>query len=135
MQTVLQRVRDPATRVVYVASLLVGTGYGVSIALTALRLKALGFGKPDIGSPAAGFAGGIVAPSLPMVLLLQRFTAKTILVLSLAGYAACVGVFPFLESGASIAAARFFDGAFSVATWVCFETVLLRRAEAHQKAY
>ena len=135
MQTVLQRVRDPATRVVYVASLLVGTGYGVSIALTALRLKALGFGKPDIGSLAAIFACGIVATSLPMGLLLQRFTAKTILVLSLAGYAACVGVFPFLESGVAIAAARFFDGAFSVATWVCFETVLLRRAEAHQKAY
>jgi MFS family permease len=135
VQTVLQRVRDPATRVVYLASFLVGTGYGVSIALTALRLKALGFGKPAIGYLAAVFACGIVVTSLPMAAVLRRFSAKTTLVVSLAGYAACVGVFPFLESGTAIAGARFFDGAFSVATWVCFETVLLRRAEAHQKAY
>jgi predicted MFS family arabinose efflux permease len=135
VQTVFQRVRDPATRVVYAASLLVGTGYGVSVALTALRLKALGFDKPAIGSLAAVFACGIVVTSVPMGLVLQRFSAKTVLLVSLAGYAACIGVFPFLESGAAIATARFFDGAFSVATWVCFETVLLRRAEAHQKAY
>jgi predicted MFS family arabinose efflux permease len=135
VQTVFQRVRDPATRVVYAASLLVGTAYGVSIALTALRLKALGFDKPAIGSLAAVFACGIIVTSLPMGLILRRVSAKTVLLVSLAGYAACVGVFPFLQSGAAIATARFFDGAFSVATWVCFETVLLRRAEAHQKAY
>jgi MFS family permease len=135
VQTVFQRVPDPATRVVYAAALLVGTGYGVSIALIALRLNELGFAKPAIGSLAAVFAGGIVVASLPMAAVLQRFSAKTVLVASLAGYAACVGVFPFLESGRAIAGARFFDGAFSVATWVCFETVLLRRAEAHQKAY
>jgi MFS family permease len=135
MKILLQRVPDPATRVVYAASLLVGTGYGVSIALTALRLRALGFGKPAIGSLAAVFACGIVVTSVPMAGLLRRFSARTLLVVSLAGYAVCVGVFPFLESGPTIAAARFFDGAFSVATWICFETVLLRRAEAHQKAY
>src|SRR5450631_1659102 len=131
----LARVRDPATRLVYAASLLVGTGYGVSIALTALRLNALGFGKTAIGSLAAVFACGIVLASIPMAALLRRFSAKTVLVVSLAGYAVCVGVFPFLESWPAISAARFFDGACSVATWICFETVLLRRAEAHQKAY
>jgi MFS family permease len=131
----LARVRDPATRVIYGASLLVGTGYGVSIALTALRLNELGFGKPAIGSLAAVFAFGIVLASIPMAALLRRFSAKTVLVVSLAGYAVCVGVFPFLESWPAISAARFFDGACSVATWICFETVLLRRAEAHQKAY
>jgi MFS family permease len=131
----LARVKDPATRVVYGASLLVGTGYGVSIALTALRLNELGFGKPAIGSLAAVFASGIVLASIPMAALLRRFSAKTVLVVSLAGYAVCVGVFPFLASWPAISAARFFDGACSVATWICFETVLLRRAEAHQKAY
>ena len=59
----LSRVRDPATRVVYAAALVVGTAYGVSIALTALRMNALGFGKPAIGSLAAVFASGIVAAS------------------------------------------------------------------------
>lgn len=131
----LDRVRDPATRVVYLTTLVVGSGYGVSIALTALRLNALRFTKPAIGSLAAVFAFGIVAFSLPMPALLKRFSAKSILVASLAGYALCVGVFPFLESARAIAATRFFDGACSVATWICFETVLLRRAEARQKAY
>ena len=131
----LARVKDPATRLVYAASLLVGTGYGVSIALTALRLNELGFGKPAIGSLAAVFAFGIVLASIPMAGLLRRFSAKTVLVVSLAGYAACVGVFPFLESARAISAARFFDGACSVATWISFETVLLRRAGSHQKAY
>jgi MFS family permease len=132
---VLSRVQDHSTRVVYAATLVVGTGYGVSIALTALRLHDLGFGKPAIGSLAAVFASGIVLASLPMAGLLHRFSAKTVLVASLAGYALCVGVFPFLESAGAISVARFFDGACSVATWICFETVLLRRAEAHQKAY
>ena len=131
----LARVKDPATRLVYATSLLVGTGYGVSIALTALRLNELGFGKPAIGSLAAVFACGIVLASIPMAGLLVKLSAKTVLVVSLAGYAVCVGVFPFLESWPAISAARFFDGACSVATWIGFETVLLRRAEAHQKAY
>jgi MFS family permease len=131
----LARVKDPATRLVYGAALLVGTGYGVSIALTALRLNALGFGKPAIGSLAAVFASGIVFASVQMAAVLRRFSAKTVLVASLAGYAVCVGVFPFLESAVAIATARFFDGACSAATWICFETVLLRRAESHQKAY
>jgi MFS family permease len=131
----LARVKDPATRLVYAASLLVGTGYGVSIALTALRLNELGFSKQAIGSLASVFACGIVLASIPMAAMLRRFSAKTVLVVSLAGYAVCVGVFPFLESWPAISAARFFDGACSVATWTAFETVLLRRAEAHQKAY
>jgi predicted MFS family arabinose efflux permease len=131
----LDRVRDPTTRVIYLTTLLVGTGYGVSIALTALRLNALGFSKPTIGSLAAVFACGIVVFSLPMSAVLARFSAKTVLVASLAGYALCVGVFPFLESVRAIAATRFLDGACSAATWIGFETVLLRRAEARQKAY
>lgn len=131
----LDRVRDPAVRVICAATLVVGMGYGVSIALTALRLNALGFSKQAIGSMAAVFASGIILTSLPMAAVLRRFAAKGVLVASLVGYGACVGVFPFLESAAPIAAARFFDGAFTVATWICFETVLLRRSQAHQKAY
>ena len=103
----LARVRDPATRTIYAAALLVGTAYGVSIALTALRLNAIGYGKPAIGSLAAVFAGGIVLASIPMAGLIQRHSAKTVLVASLVGYAACVGVFPFLELPAAIAGARF----------------------------
>jgi MFS family permease len=131
----LDRVPDPATRAIYGATLLVGTAYGVSIALTALRLNELGFGKQAIGSLASVFASGIVLASVPMGAVLKRVPAKRVLVLALLGYAACVGVFPFLEAGGTIAVARFLDGACSVATWIGFETVLLRRAEARQKAY
>ena len=132
---VLPRVPDAATRAIYATTLLVGTAYGVSIALTALRLNDLGFSKPQIGSLAAAFASGIVLASLPVAALMRRVSAKTLLVVALAGYAACVGVFPFARSGVAIGAVRFLDGAFSVATWIGFETVLLRRAEAGQKAY
>jgi len=131
----LARVPDPATRVVFAATLVVGTGYGVSIALTALRLNDLGFSKAAIGTLASVFATGIVLASLPMGAILRRVSAKSVLVASLAGYAVCVGAFPFLESAGAISAARFLDGACSVATWIGFETVLLRRAESHQKAY
>lgn len=131
----LSRVKDPTTRVVYAAALVVGVAYGVSIALTALRMNALGFGKPAIGTLAAVFASGIVLASLPMASVLKRVSAKTVLVVSLAGYAVCVGLFPFAESTGAIALVRFFDGACSVATWVGFETVLLRRAEARHKAF
>jgi MFS family permease len=132
---VLSRVQDHSTRVVYATTLVVGTGYGVSIALTPLRLHDLLFSKQQIGWLAAVFASGIVLTSLAMAWLIGRFSAKTVLVTSLAGYAFCVGIFPFLESAGAISVARFFDGACSVATWICFETILLRRAEAHQKAY
>ncbi|MGH7294008.1 MAG: MFS transporter, partial [Polyangiaceae bacterium] len=73
----LDRVPDPTTRAIYVATLLVGTAYGVSIALTALRLHDLGFGKEAIGSLAAVFASGIVVASLPMAAVLRRVRAKT----------------------------------------------------------
>jgi MFS family permease len=132
---ILARVTDRATRIVVLAALVVGSAYGVSIALTALRMNALGFGKPAIGTLAAVFASGIVVTSLPMAAVLRRFSAKSVLVAAIAGYGVCVGAFPFLESPLAIGAVRFVDGACSVATWVAFETVLLRRANASQKAY
>jgi MFS family permease len=131
----LPRVPDPATRAIYATALLLGTAYGVSIALTALRLNELGFTKPEIGSLAAVFGAGIVVASLPAAALMKRVSAKTLLVVALLGYAACVGLFPFARSGAALGVVRFLDGVFSVAAWIGFETVLLRRAEARHKAY
>jgi MFS family permease len=131
----LSRVPDPTTRAIYATALLLGTAYGVSIALTALRLNDLGFTKPEIGTLAAVFASGIVVASLPAGAIMKRVSAKTLLVIALLGYAACVGLFPFARSGAAIGVVRFLDGAFSVSAWIGFETVLLRRAEARQKAY
>jgi MFS family permease len=132
---VLRRIRDPNIRLVYLAVLLLGTAYGISIAVIALHLDARGFSKSDIGQLAAFFASGIAAMSLPVGLLLRRFSAKTTLTASLLGYAVTVGAFPLLHDYWSIAFARFFDGAFSVGIWVSCETVLLLRADEDNKAY
>lgn len=131
----LQRVRDPNIRLVYLAVLLLGTAYGISIAVIALHLDARGFTKADLGQLAAFFASGIVVASLPVGSLVRRLSAKTTLTASLFGYALMVGVFPLLRSYVAIAVARFCDGAFSVGIWVSCETILLMRAERDNKAY
>jgi MFS family permease len=132
---VLRRIHDRNIRVVYLAVFLLGTAYGISIAVIALHLDARGFSKADIGQLAAFFASGIVAMSLPVGALLRRFSAKATLAAALIGYAVSVGVFPLLHSYAAIALARFFDGAFSVGIWVSCETILLMRADEDNKAY
>jgi MFS family permease len=132
---VLRRVNDPNIRLVYFAVFLLGTAYGISIAVTALHLDARGFDKSEIGQLAAFFASGIVVASLPVGALLRRLSAKTTLTASLLGYAVTVGVFPLLHSYGGIALARFCDGAFSVGIWVSCETILLMRADEDNKAY
>ena len=131
----LRRIRDPNIRLVYLSVLLLGTAYGISIAVIALHLDARGFTKSDIGQLAAFFASGIVATSIPVGALLRRFSAKATLTASLLGYAVAVGVFPLLRSYEAIAFARFFDGAFSVGIWVSCETILLMRSDEDNKAY
>ena len=131
----LQRVRDPNIRLVYLAVFLLGTAYGIAIAVTALHLDARGFAKSEIGQLAAFFASGIVVASLPVGSLLRRFSAKATLTASLFGYAVTVGVFPLLHSYAAIAFARFCDGCFSVGIWVSCETILLMRSDEDNKAY
>ena len=131
----LARIRDGNILVVYAATFLLGTAYGISIAVIALHLDARGFSKADIGQLAAFFASGIVAMSIPVGALLRRFSAKTTLTTSLLGYAATVGIFPLLGTYTSIAVARFFDGAFSVGIWVSCETILLMRAGEDNKAF
>jgi MFS family permease len=132
---VLDRIRDRNIFVVYAATFLLGTAYGMAIAVIALHLDAHGFSKAEIGQLAAFFASGIVAMSIPVGALLRRFSAKTTLTMSLVGYAVTVGIFPLLGSYAAIGVARFFDGAFSVGIWVSCETILLMRAGEDNKAY
>jgi MFS family permease len=131
---VLSRVRDPNIRLIYLAVLLLGTAYGMAIAVLALHLDARGFTKAHIGELAAFFASGIVAMSLPVGALLRRLSAKATLTASLLGYAITVGLFPLLRGFGAIAFARFLDGAFSVGIWVSCETILLMRADEDNKA-
>ncbi|WP_437663344.1 MFS transporter [Sorangium sp. So ce1182] len=131
----LRRIPDRNIWLIYGAIFLLGLAYGIAISLTAVFLDARGFNKRDIGLLASCFALGIVLLSLPMGALIRRFSAKTTLVLSLAGYAGAVGVFPFLPGFASIAAVRFLDGACSVGIWVSCETILLARSDKDNKAF
>jgi MFS family permease len=131
----LDRVTDPNIRRIYAASFALGFAYGIVIALIALFLDGRGFGKQAIGGLAAWFASGIVAFSLPAGLLVRRLSAKRTLLLSLAGYAVAVGIFPFLNSYSALALARFADGACSVGVWVSCESILLARARKDQKAF
>ena len=55
----LDRIPDRNIWLVYAAILLLGTAYGISLALTALFLAARGFVKEDIGSLAAWLAFGV----------------------------------------------------------------------------
>jgi MFS family permease len=131
----ISRIRDRNIWLVYGAVLLLGTAYGLAVALIGLHLDARGFDKTAIGSLAVWFASGIVALALPAGQLVRRFSAKHTLVGALAGYAVSVAVFPALHSFHAIALARFADGAFSACIWVAFETVLLERSDAQNKAF
>lgn len=131
----ISRIRDRNIWLVYGAVLLLGTAYGLAVALIALHLDARGFDKRAIGSLAVWFASGIVALALPAGQLVRRFSAKHTLVGALAGYAISVALFPALHSFHAIALARFADGAFSACIWVAFETVLLERSDEENKAF
>ncbi len=131
----ISRIRDRNIWLVYGAVLLLGTAYGLAVALLGLHLDARGFGKQEIGALAVWFASGIVALALPAGHFVRRFSAKRTLVAALAGYAVSVAIFPALHSFHAIALARFADGAFSACIWVAFETVLLERSDAQNKAF
>jgi MFS family permease len=132
---VRNRIPDRNIWLVFLASFLLGTAYGDSIALTALHLDAIGFTKSQIGSLAAWFAGGIVVMSLPAGALVRRFSARKTLVTCLAGYAVAVALFPFQTTYARVAAVRFVDGMCSVGIWVSCETILLSRSSMQNKAF
>lgn len=130
-----KRVEDPNIWRIYRATVGLSVAYGMALSLIAIFLDAKGFTKSDIGSLAVAFGLGIVALSLVMDRLIERFSARGVLVASFFGYAATVTAFPFLDSFASLAVIRFFDGAFSVGIWVSAETMLLSRAGEGNKAF
>jgi predicted MFS family arabinose efflux permease len=130
-----KRVEDPNVWRIYRATVGLSVAYGMALSLLAIFLDAKGFTKSDIGNLAFVFGLGIVALSLVMDRLIERFGAKEMLVTCFFGYAATVTVFPFLDSFTSIAVLRFFDGAFSVGIWIGAETMLLSRAGERNKAF
>jgi MFS family permease len=132
---VLSRIPDRNIWRVYGAIFLLSLGYGIVLSILAVFLDARGLGKTQIGSLAAWFALGIVCFSLPVGALIRRFSARTVLITSLAGYAVSITIFPFLPGYAAMVADRFLDGACSVGVWVSCETILLSRARRNDKAF
>lgn len=131
----LDKVDDSNVIRVYLATLGLGTAYGMAISVIAVFLTAHGYSETDIGSLAAWFAAGIMVTAIASGHLVGRFSAKLVLVAALFIYAATVALFPFAPSYGAIAALRFFDGAASVLVWVASETILVARAKREIKAF
>jgi MFS family permease len=134
-QSLVQRVPDENVWRIYGVTLALGVAYGTAISVIGRFLATHGVSKLAIGQLAAWFAAGIVAFSLPMGPLVRRFSAKRMLAISLAGFAAAVVLFPFTHSFWALAALRFFDGACSVGVWVSSESILLARSGKQNKAF
>ncbi|HEY3256627.1 MAG TPA: MFS transporter, partial [Polyangiaceae bacterium] len=134
-QNFAQRVPDENVWRIYRVTLALGVAYGTAIAVIGRFLTTHGVSKLAIGQLAAWFAAGIVTFSLPMGPLIRRFSAKHMLAISLAGYAAAVILFPFTHVFWALAALRFFDGACSVGVWVSSESILLARSGKENKAF
>jgi predicted MFS family arabinose efflux permease len=131
-----RRIKDRNIWLVNGTILMVGLAYGVVISLLAVFLKGRGYPENDIGSLAVWFALGIVTFSLPAGKVIAALSARGTLIVSIAGYAVTVALFPVVADNFWLAAAdRFFDGAFSVGIWVSCETIILSRAGDSHKAF
>lgn len=132
----LDRVPDRNIWLINGATVLFGVSCGIAISILAIFLKRLGYAEKDIGNLAFWFGLGIVSAALPAGAVIRRLSAKTLLVMSVMGYACTVAVFPYVAHSFELAAAvRFVDGVCSVGVWVGCETIILSRAESDKKAY
>lgn len=129
------RIPDRNIWVVYATILVLSIAYGLAIALTPIVLTARGLEDHEIGLLASSFGLGLVACAVPAGRLIRRFSARWMLVVCILGYAAMIGIFPFLPEYWEMALCRFLDGAFSVGAWVSCETLLLLRALPEHKAF
>jgi MFS family permease len=131
----LDKVGDPNVIRIYLATLGLGTAYGMAISVIAVFLTGHGYAETQIGSLAAWFAAGIMLTALASGTIVGKFGAKRVLVAALFIYATTVALFPFAPSYGAIAALRVFDGAASVLVWVASETILVARARREIKAF
>jgi predicted MFS family arabinose efflux permease len=135
IQALKNKINDPNVIRVYLATLGLGTAYGMAISVIAVFLDARGYKEVQIGSLAAWFAAGIMVTAIASGYLVSKLSAKVVLVGALFTYATTVALFPFAPGYGAIAALRFFDGAASVCVWVASETILLARARRSIKAF
>jgi MFS family permease len=132
---VVRKVNDPNVIRIYLATLGLGTAYGMAISVIAVYLTTRGYKETDIGSLAAWFAAGIMLTAVASGWLVGKFGAKRLLVAALFTYATTVALFPLAPNYAAIAGLRVLDGAASVLVWVSSETILVARARREIKAF
>jgi MFS family permease len=135
LKALRDKINDPNVIRIYLATLGLGTAYGMAISVIAVFLTAKGYKETDIGSLAAWFAAGIMITAVASGSLVGKFGAKPVLTAALLTYAATVTLFPFAPSYGAIAALRVVDGAASVLVWVSSETILVARAKREIKAF
>lgn len=131
----LKKINDPNVIRIYLATLGLGTAYGMAISVIAVFLTARGYKETDIGSLAAWFAAGIMCTAVASGTIVGKLGSKRVLTAALLIYATTVALFPFAPSYYAIAGLRFFDGAASVLVWVSSETILVARARREIKAF
>lgn len=128
--------KDHNIRVAYLLCLTLGVAYGMVLAIVSLYLSGeRGYDEPTIAGMAAFFSVGIAACAVPMGILVRKLSARVVLAMSLLGYGLAVAIFPFMPGFAGLAAARAFDGAFSVGVWITIETILLLRTTALNRGF
>ena len=130
-----QRIPDRNIWVVYGTILVLSIAYGLAIALTPIVLSHRDLLESEIGWLASSFGLGLITAAVPAGRLIRRLSARVMLVVCILGYAAMIGIFPFLHEYWQMAICRFLDGAFSVGAWVSCETLLLLRASHENKAF
>jgi len=135
LQALAKKIDDSSILRIYLATLGLGTAYGMAISVIAVFLTARGYAETDIGSLAAWFAAGIMSTAIASGSIVGRFGAKRVLTAALFTYAGTVALFPFAPSYSAIAALRVVDGAASVLVWVASETILVARAQRDIKAF
>lgn len=130
-----RRIPDRNIWVVYGTILVLSIAYGLAIALTPIVLSHRDLLESEIGWLASSFGLGLITAAIPAGRLIRKLSARMMLVVCILGYAAMIGIFPFLHEYWQMALCRFLDGAFSVGAWVSCETLLLLRSSEENKAF
>jgi MFS family permease len=128
--------KDKNIRSAYLLCLMLGTAYGMVMAIVSLFLTNVHhYDKPMIANLATFFSVGIAVFAVPMGMMIRRLSPRATLAIAMSGYGLAVAVFPFMPGFFGLAVSRAFDGAFSVGAWISLETILLLRTTSLNRGF
>lgn len=129
-----QHLPDRNLWVVYRTMLVLSTAYGLALAVLPIALDQRRIGHEVVGELASWFAVGLAIFAVPCGILIRTFSARAVLTVSILGYAAMLGILPWVRSYTALAVDRLVDGIFSMGVWMSAETLLLWRSNRDNKA-